>query len=520
MSAIVTLVAECSTSSQDSDNSKQNSNSLSVAKVPRCTVRRKRQAASRIAPITLDVSGSRSSSSSASSSRGSSRDSVRSRGYRRPEDADEENEDIKRQRLSPCEQFDSVNDLGDAERCPGSISDRECSPQADHCSLDLNGKVLYGYRFFGSGKDFYATHVETQVHKQCQIIHKEQYKQIIKIQQRLNEADKFWKFDDAEEMSNFVLPSETEVRECGQGQHILFSPWQHGSIDTAVITARGKDSMEITVRPLFKQILRGVAFCHALGIMLRDLTPRKFVFADKEKTSLRLHDVFGLYVCENVDDDTIVDHHGVPAYVAPEILRSMPVEYAGKPADIWALGVLLYFFLFKTHPFNDRPIQRVFTRIRRVSFCIPPDAVISQAVRILIFGIFKKEPSDRPTAEQLLRLRWFSDQTNAVCTPYPSVWPCMNFLAGFAGSRQSFISHNSQIAPGRPLLSQTYRHRQSRRPQDDAQVVPSGLHSPTVHGDHCNILTVNAAAAARYIERIALSLRNRRTVLSFAGPAL
>lgn len=525
MSAITSLVPECSTSSSLESDTSSTSSIRSEPEIPQeRSMRRKREAASRIPRIPLDANGSRSGSASANSSRGSSRDSVRSRTDRQLEDVDEESEEAKRQRLSSYE-FDAVNDLGDAARCSGSTSDRECSPQADHCSPDLNGKVLYGYKFFGSGKDFYATHVETQVHKQCQIINKEQYKQIVKVKQRLNDADDLWRFDDVEEMSNFVLPSEAEVYECGQGKYIVLSPWQHGNLDINEISGKAKkDGIENVLRPLFKQIVKGVAFCHALGIMVRDLKPKKFVFVDKEKTTLRLHDVFGLYVCENVDDDVMVDHRGVPAYVAPEVLRNVPVEYAGKPADIWALGVLLYYILFQTHPFIDRDIDRVFNRIRRVSFCIPPTAITSQAVRILIYGIFKKEPADRPTAEQLLRLRWFSDQTNSVCTSYPSVWPCMsmNVFAGFAGNRQSLLAPGAQAASGRPLLSPTYRHRRTRRPQDDAQVVPNGLHSSNVHSESSNILTVNAAAAARYIERIALSLRNRRTGLNLgsSGPAL
>lgn len=64
------------------------------------------------------------------------------------------------------------------------------------------------------------------------------------------------------------------------------------------------------------------------------------------RRTLRFHDVLGLYVCEDVNNDVMVDHHGVPAYVAPEVLRRVPIEYAGKPADIWALGVLLYYLLF------------------------------------------------------------------------------------------------------------------------------------------------------------------------------
>jgi serine/threonine protein kinase len=41
---------------------------------------------------------------------------------------------------------------------------------------------------------------------------------------------------------------------------------------------------------------------------------------------------------------------GTPSYMAPEIVNKE--EYCGPPADIWALGVLLYILLCGTFPFK------------------------------------------------------------------------------------------------------------------------------------------------------------------------
>lgn len=60
---------------------------------------------------------------------------------------------------------------------------------------------------------------------------------------------------------------------------------------------------------------------------------------------MRLRDIFDVFVCEDIKDDRLRDRHSCPAYVAPEILKDSP-EYAGRPADIWALGVLFYVLLF------------------------------------------------------------------------------------------------------------------------------------------------------------------------------
>ena len=48
---------------------------------------------------------------------------------------------------------------------------------------------------------------------------------------------------------------------------------------------------------------------------------------------------------------------GTPSYMAPEIVSK--IEYSGPPADIWALGVLLFALLCGKFPFkgsNDKEL--------------------------------------------------------------------------------------------------------------------------------------------------------------------
>lgn len=45
---------------------------------------------------------------------------------------------------------------------------------------------------------------------------------------------------------------------------------------------------------------------------------------------------------------------GTPSYMAPEIVKKQ--EYYGKPADVWALGVLLFAMLYGKFPFKGKII--------------------------------------------------------------------------------------------------------------------------------------------------------------------
>src|SRR6185503_4931283 len=96
------------------------------------------------------------------------------------------------------------------------------------------------------------------------------------------------------------------------------------------------------------QILEGLAFAHARGIVHRDVKPSNVLVTEEEHVSVRLFD-FGLAQLEDADTLTAVgDVPGTLAYISPERLHG---EAAGPPADVWAVGVLLWEAFAGHHPF-------------------------------------------------------------------------------------------------------------------------------------------------------------------------
>lgn len=54
--------------------------------------------------------------------------------------------------------------------------------------------------------------------------------------------------------------------------------------------------------------------------------------------------------------------------MAPEIVNKE--EYAGPPADIWALGVLFYALLNGRFPFKGRTDEELYSRINECNYAI------------------------------------------------------------------------------------------------------------------------------------------------------
>ena len=96
------------------------------------------------------------------------------------------------------------------------------------------------------------------------------------------------------------------------------------------------------------QILEALAFAHARGIVHRDVKPSNVLVVDGDEISVRLFD-FGLAQLADAETLTAVgDVPGTLAYISPERLHG---ETAGPPADVWAVGVLLWEALSGHHPF-------------------------------------------------------------------------------------------------------------------------------------------------------------------------
>lgn len=184
------------------------------------------------------------------------------------------------------------------------------------------------------------------------------------------------------------------------GRRYLLLEGHHGDLH-AYVRARRR-LREPEARRLFRQAARAVAKCHENGVVLRDLKLRKFVFADEARTRLRLESLEDAVIVEDMDDK-LTDRRGCPAYVAPEVLCSGRA-YSGKAADIWSLGVLLFTMLVGRYPFNGAEHASLFAKISRAQFSVPEG--LSSRARCLVRALLRRDPTERPASEDLLRHPW------------------------------------------------------------------------------------------------------------------
>lgn len=190
-----------------------------------------------------------------------------------------------------------------------------------------------------------------------------------------------------------------------QGKVYLLSPASYGDLHSYLRVKRRLKEAE--ARSLFRQAAQAVHDCHERGVILTDLKLRRFVFADPQRTQLRLESLEEAIVLESSrSDDGVWRKHGYPAYVTPEVLLSRGARYSGRAADLWSLGIILYTLLVGRYPFQDAGPLGLFTKIIRGHFTVP-DFVSSRA-RCLIRNLLRRDPAQRLDAADILLHPWFS----------------------------------------------------------------------------------------------------------------
>lgn len=239
----------------------------------------------------------------------------------------------------------------------------------------------------------------------------------------------------------------------GNNQTYLFFAPSQGDLHSHVRVR--KRLREPEARRLFRQMCEVVKTCHEQGIVLRDLKLRKFVFADSERTHLKLESLEDAVVLDDPAEDLLQDKRGCPAYVSPEILKAN-TTYSGKAADMWSLGVILYTMLVGRYPFNDSEHASLFAKISRGQFTVP-DCLSSKA-RCMIRALLRREPEERIASEDVLYHPWLQHDDSR--------------------DQLSYVSSNSSRSSSSSTSSGHHHHHQ----QQDDQCVPEWV-DPSSDGD-------------------------------------
>ena len=169
--------------------------------------------------------------------------------------------------------------------------------------------------------------------------------------------------------------------------------------DNCLSEAVSKQYMKCTVQGLIQ--LHANQLCH------RDIKPANLLTSEDGQVC-KIADFGEAHMFEKEEGQTLKNTRGTYHFMAPETLTGE--EYCGFKADIWALGVTLYTFIYGILPFDSTNVLELFDNIQNDPLTFPV-TIGSTPLRDLLTQMLEKDPEKRISLEGILNHRWFGRST-------------------------------------------------------------------------------------------------------------
>ena len=134
-----------------------------------------------------------------------------------------------------------------------------------------------------------------------------------------------------------------------------------------------------------------------MNIIHRDIKPSNIMFGLNDH--VKFID-FGIAVVMNKDNFGLMQVHGTPAFVAPEVFTGK----FNKQSDVWSLGCTLYFIVYGQMPFKADNLDDLRDLINKGEFDMPEG--ISMNLRDFIASMIEVNVEKRITIEEALDHPW------------------------------------------------------------------------------------------------------------------
>ena len=196
--------------------------------------------------------------------------------------------------------------------------------------------------------------------------------------------------------------------------YVVLELAENGSLASLVKPAKFGVCAEPLARVYVRQILRGLEYLHARGVVHRDVKGAN-VLTTKDGV-VKIAD-FGVALRRSIDVDTDdtrtddtsdLDVQGTPYWMAPEAIELSAGKAVGFASDVWSVACVTLELLTGAPPYFDmQPMPAMFAIVNNNRPPLPDG--VSAECRDFLKRCFRKDPAKRPSARDALAHAWLAD---------------------------------------------------------------------------------------------------------------
>jgi len=165
----------------------------------------------------------------------------------------------------------------------------------------------------------------------------------------------------------------------------------------------------------FRQTCAGLDYLHYNNVVHGDLKPENLLVTAAGQ--LKIGDFGSARMMGDSSASSKVS--GTPAFQPPEVVSGGNEDPVA--ADVWALGVCLYCFVFGRLPFTGSCVLDISNAIRNDEIKFPAEVRISTDLQTLFIQMLEKDPEKRITLEGIMQHPWTTEHCR-------SPLPCLKSL--------------------------------------------------------------------------------------------
>lgn len=178
--------------------------------------------------------------------------------------------------------------------------------------------------------------------------------------------------------------------------YMVMEMCKKGVIMKVGLEERADPYSEETCRHWFRDLILGIEYLHAQGVIHRDIKPDNLLLCDDDV--LKVVDFGVSQMFQESRGMRTAKSAGSPAFLPPELCGKHG-DVSGTAADIWSMGVSLYCLRYGGIPFSREGMLEMYEAIKTEEPSIPAEETPS--LIDLFRRVLEKDPEKRITMSEL-----------------------------------------------------------------------------------------------------------------------